>query len=184
MATDFISESASLSFIMPPCPKNRRLKGINVTFKYTNDSCDYWVWFAKITTPNGVDLMYNPMVFGKPVTDDVSIWLSYWPIGKVLHFEDTVNVSIVVMKGLKIHECGVSLVYTDEEVANETFKENDEYEEVLGGDLSGFKLITGAYYLCRRDFYELMEVGKLTPDWFSILVGDTIDCTGMYLLSS
>ncbi|KAI3670850.1 hypothetical protein L1987_87492 [Smallanthus sonchifolius] len=37
--------------------------------------------------------------------------------------------------------------------------------------------ISGAYYLTRRDFYELMEVGRLTPDWFRILVGDTIDYT-------
>ncbi|KAJ0615738.1 hypothetical protein HanIR_Chr02g0082661 [Helianthus annuus] len=52
-----------------------------------------------------------------------------------------------------------------------------ECAEILGGDLSVFHLTTGAYYLCRHDFFELAEVCGLAPDWFRILVGDTIDYT-------
>ncbi|XP_076894293.1 uncharacterized protein LOC143546521 [Bidens hawaiensis] len=52
-----------------------------------------------------------------------------------------------------------------------------EWEDILERDLSGFELSTGAYYLCRHDFFELVDVGRLTPDWFTILVGDTIDYT-------
>ncbi|KAJ9550868.1 hypothetical protein OSB04_014913 [Centaurea solstitialis] len=173
---EYISESPSLFFYVPSCPKNRRLKGLNVSFKYTLWGND-WAWFAKIHTNNGVDLMYNPKVFGKPGYGEVGIWLSYWPIGSTLHIGDTVNVSIAVLGGLEVHECGVTLVYTDDEVAEETLENNMGWEEVLGGDLSGFQLSTGAYYLCRRDFFELMEVERLTPDWFRILVGDTVDYT-------
>ncbi|KAJ9550891.1 hypothetical protein OSB04_014936 [Centaurea solstitialis] len=173
---EYVSESPSLSLNVPWCPNNRRLKGLNVTFKYTlND--DNWAWFAKISTTNGVDLMYNPKVFGKPEYGEVGIWLSYWPIGSTLHIGDTVNVSIVVIGALEVHECGVTLVYGDDEIVEETVENNMGWEEVLGGDLSGFQLSTGAYYLCRRDFFELMEVERLTPEWFRILVGDTIDYT-------
>ncbi|XP_024961640.1 putative disease resistance protein At4g11170 isoform X2 [Cynara cardunculus var. scolymus] len=171
---EYISEFPSVSFDVPMCPKDKRLKGIDVTFKYTLSGED-WVWFAKISTSNGVDIMYNPKVFGMPALGEVGIWLSYWPIGNTLAVGDKVNVSIAVMNGLEISECGASLVYTDDEIANETLQSEVEWVEILGGDLSGFQLCTGAYYLCRRDFFELMEVGRLTPGWFRILVGDTID---------
>ncbi|KAL8228589.1 hypothetical protein R6Q59_000015 [Mikania micrantha] len=177
MTPEYISESSSLSFDMPLCPKNKRLKGINVTFKYAISS-DECAWFCKINMVNGVgDLLYNPKVFGKPKFGDSCVWLSYWPIGHTLKTGDTVNVSIVVLSGLEVHECGVSLVYSDVE----TLEKNIKCAEILGGNMSGFHLSTGAYYLCRRDFFELVEVGRLTPDWFRILAGDTIDYNGMSL---
>ncbi|KAK1418437.1 hypothetical protein QVD17_27582 [Tagetes erecta] len=172
MTPMYISNSTSISFDVPPCPKNKTLQGINVTFKYAISGKD-WVWFCKIDTTNGVVLMYNPKVFGKPESSEVCIWSSYWPIGNKLNIRDTVKVSIVVISGLEVHECGVSLIYSDDE----TLENNIGWEDILGGDISGFQLSTGAYYLCRRDFFELMEVGRLTPNWFRILVGDTIDYT-------
>ncbi|KAI3701537.1 hypothetical protein L6452_26698 [Arctium lappa] len=176
MTPEYISESQSLSFAVPLSPKNRRLIGLNVTFKYTI-SGDEFAWFAKISTTNGIDLMYNPKVFGKPGIGKVGIWLSYWPIGNMLDVGDKVNVSIAVMSGLEVCECGASLVYTDDEVAVEAKVNNMGCIEILGGDLSGFQLSTGAYYLCRRDFFELMELGRLNPGWFRILVGDAVDNT-------
>ncbi|MFS7950263.1 putative TIR domain, P-loop containing nucleoside triphosphate hydrolase [Helianthus anomalus] len=173
MTPEYTSKSSSLSFDVPSCPKDKWLKGINVTFKYAilDDEC---AWFCKISTTNGDgDLMYNPKVFGKPEFGKVCIWLSYWPIGYKLKNGDKVNVSIDVLCGLEVHECGVSLVYSDKE----TLVNNMECAEILGGDLSAFHLSTGAYYLCRRDFFELAEVGRLAPDWFRILVGDTVDYT-------
>ncbi|KAI3701535.1 hypothetical protein L6452_26696 [Arctium lappa] len=173
---EYILESPYLSFDVPSCPKNKRLKGLNVTFRYTLYGDD-WAWFAKISTTNGVDLMYSPKVFGNPGFGEVGIWLSYWPIGNTLDVGDKVNVSIVVLSGLVVRECGASLVYADDEEVDETLEKNMGWVETLGGDLSGFQLSTGAYYLCRHDFLELMEVGRLTPDWFRVLVGDTINYT-------
>ncbi|KAJ9567481.1 hypothetical protein OSB04_003447 [Centaurea solstitialis] len=170
MIPEYISESISLSFEVPLCPKNKRLIGLNVMSKYTvsGDDC---VWFAKITTTTtDVDLIYNPKVFGKPESGEICVWLSYWPIGSKLNVGDLVTVSILVMNGFEIHECGATLVYTDYEVAYDTLQNNMDPMEVLGGDLSRFQLSTGAYYLCRCDFFELMQVDRLTPGWFSILV--------------
>ncbi|KAL7591516.1 hypothetical protein Lser_V15G33193 [Lactuca serriola] len=174
---EYVSASSALSFDVPLCPRNRKLKGLDVTLRYKISGDDDLAWFVKISTSNGVDLMYNPKVFGKPGSGNVGIWLSYWPIGNTLNTGDKVSVSISVMSGLEVEECGVSLVYVDEKVAEETLENNMGWVEVLGGDLSRFQLRTGAYYLCRRDFFELMEIGRLTPHWFSILVGDTIDST-------
>ncbi|KAL6573155.1 hypothetical protein OROMI_012771 [Orobanche minor] len=180
MKPKYVSESSSLSFEVPSCPKNMRLKGLDVTFKYTvsgddddDDDDDDRAWFCKISTTNGVDLMYNPKVFGKHDLGKVGVWLSYWPIGNTRNTNDEVNVSIVVMSGLELHECGVDLVYTDDD------DDGKEGTETLGNniDVSGFQLSTRAYYLCRRDFLGLMEVGRLTPSWFRNLVGDTVDNT-------
>ncbi|KAK1419863.1 hypothetical protein QVD17_29254 [Tagetes erecta] len=172
MTPKYISKSSSLSFEVPLCPENKRLEGINVSFKYAL-SGDVWVWFCKISTKNGLDLMYNPKVFGKPEVGEVCIWLSYWPIGNKLSTGDTVHVSIVEISGLKVHECGVSLVYSDKK----SFRYIRDCKSLLERESSNFQLSTGAYYFCRRDFFELTEVGRLTPDWFRILVGDTIDDT-------
>ncbi|GJX95224.1 NB-ARC domains-containing protein [Tanacetum coccineum] len=176
----YLSESSSVCFDVPTYPKNRTLKGLNVTFKYTISGDDS-VWFAKINT-NGVDLIYNPTVFGKPGLGEAGIWFSFWPIGNKLATGDKVNVSIIVMSGLEVIECGASLVYSYD-VANETLENTTGWVETLGGDLSGFQLSTGAYYLSRRDLFELAEVGRLTSDWLEILVGDTVDKAGMSLLS-
>nr|XP_043627522.1 uncharacterized protein LOC122599129 isoform X2 [Erigeron canadensis] len=174
MMPDYVSESPSLSFSVPSCPGNKRIKGLNVSFKYTisGDDC---AWFAKISTNNGVDLMYNPKVFGKPGFREVGIWLSYWPM-KTLDIGDIVSVSIVVMSGLDVIECGATLVYTDD-LADETLENRLGWVETVGGDLSEFQLSSGAYYLCRQDFFELVEVGILTSDWFKLLVADKVNDT-------
>ncbi|XP_024961643.1 disease resistance protein RML1A-like [Cynara cardunculus var. scolymus] len=176
MMPEHISESQFLSFQVPTCPKGRSLKGLNITFKYTLFGKD-WAWFAKISTTNGVELMYNPKVFGKNEFGEVAIWLSYWPIGNKLDVGDGVNVSIVVINGLEICNFGVSLVYADDEAANKTLPNKMGWGEILGGDFSGFRLSTGAYYLCRRDFFELLDSDRPPPGWFWDLVGDIIDYT-------
>ncbi|KAJ0541044.1 putative leucine-rich repeat domain superfamily [Helianthus annuus] len=51
MTTEYMSNTSSLSFVVPSCPENKRLKGINVTFKYAISSED-WAWFCKISTSN------------------------------------------------------------------------------------------------------------------------------------
>ncbi|KAJ9551074.1 hypothetical protein OSB04_015119 [Centaurea solstitialis] len=177
MIPEYQSESSSVSFCVPPCPRKRRLKGLNVTFKYELLVwCDWWVWFAKIHTNNAhADLMYSPKVFGKPKKGDVGIWLSYWPIGNMLDSADEVDVSIFVLSGLKVHECGVSLVYTDDD-DDQALEINTPWVETLGGDLSAFKLSTGAYYLCRHDLFNVMN-GHRLGGWLRLLVGHIIDDT-------
>ncbi|PWA76640.1 Leucine-rich repeat-containing protein [Artemisia annua] len=144
--------STSVSFKIPEYPKNRRVKGINLTFKYTI-SGDEWVWVAKISTTNGVNFIYNPTVFDRPRCGEVGTWLSYWPIGNILYDRDNVNVSIFVVRGLEVCECDAGLVYTDDEVADETLENSFGWVETLGGDLSAFQLSTEAYYLCQRDIF-------------------------------
>ncbi|XP_071706318.1 disease resistance protein RML1A-like [Rutidosis leptorrhynchoides] len=170
----YTSQSTTLSFSVPSSPRNSSLKGLNVTFRYTISGEDM-VWSARISMTNGNDLIYSPKVFGKPESGEVGIWLSYWPIGNSLKVEDEVIVSIAVISGLEILECGASLVYTNEGVGREISEINSRWEDSFGRDLSRFQLSNGSYFLCQRDFYKLMEIGRLSLGWLSFLVGDTID---------
>lgn len=177
---DYISQSSSISFTIPPSPKT--LKGLNITFKYTITEEKHQhnqPIFAKITnTTKGLDLIYNPMVFGKPKFNEVAIWLSYWSMANLLDIGDKVNVCFIVENGLEVHECGAKLVYANED---DDMENNMEWEESLLGDLSRFKLSTDTYYLCRRDFFKSMEVDGPTPSWFRDSVGYKIDYTGNFL---
>ncbi|PWA66386.1 toll/interleukin-1 receptor (TIR) domain-containing protein [Artemisia annua] len=176
LTTEYTSRSTSLSFDVPLSPRTCRIKGLNVTFRYTI-SGDDWAWFVKICTTNNVDLMYNPKVFGKPGSGNIGKWLSYWPIGNLLDAGDVVNVSIVVMSGLQVLECGANLVYTNDDVARDTMENKTGWVEAFGEDLHRFELRNGSYYLCQRDIYKLTQVGRLKPGWLSILAGYTIDDT-------
>ncbi|CAH1449186.1 unnamed protein product [Lactuca virosa] len=86
---------------------------------------------------------------------------------------DEINVSIIVGNGLMVSGCSASLVYMDDgEVEIEYYKNYKKEEEVIGGDLSEFELTTGAYYLCRRDYFK-----STTPDWLNMLIGNTVPST-------
>ncbi|KAL7591003.1 hypothetical protein Lser_V15G33207 [Lactuca serriola] len=175
MRPEYISKSSSLSFEVPFPPKNKMLKGLDVTFRYKISGNDC-AWFAKINTTNDVDFIYNPKVFGDPGFDEVGVWLSYWPIGNILNAGDKVNVSIDVISGLEVYECGASFVYINDGLRYETPENDMEGVENLG-NLSDFRLSSGSYYLCRRDFFELMEVGRLPRGLFRNIIGDMVDHT-------
>lgn len=182
---EYMSRSSSLSFDVPPRSNSYILRGLNVTFKYTLSGIEKHVWpiFAKISNrTKGHDWIYNPMVFGRPEFGEVAIWFSYWSMEKLLDVGDNINVCIVVENGLEVTECGASLVY-DEDKVEDIWQSNMKWDEILAGDLSAFQLSTKTYYLCRRDFFESMEVDGPTPSWFWDSVGYEIDYTGMlYLL--
>ncbi|GKC57190.1 disease resistance-like protein DSC1 isoform X1 [Tanacetum coccineum] len=161
---DYTSQSSSLSFNVPPHHNNHILKGLNVTFKYASSGNEKQIFpvFTKVSnTTKGCDWIYNPMVFGKPGFGEIAIWLSYWSTEKLLDVGDKVTVSIIVENGLTVIECGVSLVYNEEE--KDTWRNSTEW------DLSSFKLNADIYYLCRRDFLKSMEVDGPIPSWFRVV---------------
>ncbi|XP_071736655.1 uncharacterized protein [Rutidosis leptorrhynchoides] len=177
LVPEYATQSTSVSFNVPPCPISSHLQGLNVILRYKVSDEEDWTWFAKISMTNGDDLIYNPTVFGRPASGEVCIWLSYWPIGNLLNVGDEVTVSIFVMNGLEVVECGASLVYTDDDVASEISDNKLGWVETVERDLSEFKLRKGLYYLCRLDLYKLTELGRLTPGWLGTIVGDAIDDT-------
>ncbi|CAH1449172.1 unnamed protein product [Lactuca virosa] len=177
---EYMSSSAFLSFRVPSCPENGRIRGLNITASYRGSGISLSAayrdkytraLFAKVSnTSKGLTWMYNPVIYANVEVGEDAVWFSYWPIGNILDAGDEINVSIIVGDGWMVSRCGVSLVFMDDdEVEPKYYKDYKKEVEVIGGDLSEFELTTGAYYLCRRDYFK-----STTPDWLNMLVGDTI----------
>ncbi|KAK9074111.1 hypothetical protein SSX86_006708 [Deinandra increscens subsp. villosa] len=180
MAThEYKSSSEFLSFHVPSHPKKHMIQGLNVTFLYKSSGVDtYYMWppFAKISNrTTGITWVYNPVVFCKPRVDEDVVWLSYWPIRNMFNIGDEIHVNILLDNGMTVKECGASLVYIDgnEENREDKFEKmaRMKEEEVIGGDLSGFEVTKGGYYLCRSDFFRSM-----TTLYLKWLFGDDIQC--------
>ncbi|CAH1418865.1 unnamed protein product [Lactuca virosa] len=179
----YMSSSASLSFRVPSCPEKFKIRGLDVTSSYRRSGISFsasykdkytQALFAKVSnTSKGLTWMYNPVIYADPEDGrdkKDAVWLSYWPIGNILDAGDEINVSIIVGDGWMVSSCGASLVFIDDgEEEPKYYKDYKKEEEIIGGDVSEFELTTGAYYLCRRDYFK-----STTPDWLNMLVGDTI----------
>ncbi|KAJ0766701.1 hypothetical protein HanLR1_Chr03g0080591 [Helianthus annuus] len=173
MAThQYTSSSKFLSFRVPLHPKKHKIHGLNVTALYRSsggeDRCPL---FARISNrTRGVTWVYSPVVYCKSRVDEDVVWLSYWPIGNLLDAGDEVEVDFLTEEGRILRGgYGASLVYKD---GGE--REEKSEEEVIGGDLSRFEVTKGAYYLCRRDFFN-----SIIP---AIFFGDHIHITGKFLV--
>nr|KAJ0196018.1 hypothetical protein LSAT_V11C700360780 [Lactuca sativa] len=180
LTSEYMLSSASLSFRVPSSPEKCRIRGLNIIASYRfsdtlhEDEDTKWALFTKVSnTTKGLTWMYNPFIYDIPGTEEDVMWLSYWPLGNILDAGDEINVSIIVGDGWEVSRCGASLVFIDDddEVELEYYKNYKKEEEVIGGDLSEFELTTGAYYLCRRDYFKSTTP---TPDWLNMLVGDTL----------
>ncbi|KAM0037009.1 putative leucine-rich repeat domain superfamily, heavy metal-associated domain superfamily [Helianthus debilis subsp. tardiflorus] len=157
MAThQYTSSSCCLAFRVPLHPKKHKIHGLYVTTLYRSSGgedryTELPLFFARISNRSrGVTWVYSPVVYCKPRVDEDVVWLSYWPIGNFLDAGDEVYVDILTEEGTIIIRSGygASLVYKD---GGE--EEEKSEEEVIGGDLSRFEVTKGAYYLCRRDFF-------------------------------
>ncbi|XP_076892428.1 disease resistance protein RUN1-like, partial [Bidens hawaiensis] len=173
---EYTSSSSYLSFCVSSHPKKHKIHGLNVSCLYRLSGSvakDRWCLFIRIENKTkGVTWLYNPMVYCKPIVDEATMWLSYWPIGYILEVGDKVKVSVRVEEGMIASLCGASLVYINDcEVEQEENQERDtvKTEEVIGGDLSAFEVSTGVYYLSRRDFFK-----RATPEVIKSWVGDSI----------
>ncbi|KAM0031122.1 hypothetical protein Hdeb2414_s0017g00504991 [Helianthus debilis subsp. tardiflorus] len=150
--------------------------------------------------------VYNPMVYCKPRVGEDVVWSSYWPIGHMLNVGDSVSLNVFGEK-VRIIISGVDIMYTYSDVEEEENCKSDTMEEqkmiegdlsnmtvtgcgcrledhtknceeVIGGDLSEFKVTTNGYYLCRRDLF-MSE----TPKYLKIIFGDDIRNSGMFLFN-
>ncbi|KAK4493039.1 hypothetical protein RD792_018146, partial [Penstemon davidsonii] len=161
---------SSISFAVPSHPK-----GLNICCVYekSDSNCVKEAWFpehqlfAKVyNKTKNLTWIYFPTCFGIPEVEQDLLWLSYWTFQNQLESGDEVNVSIISGDSFYISECGIN--FGQEE---DTCDINNilAWNEVIGGDLSAFRLSTGVYYLCRTTFlrnYE--EEGISRPDDWTI----------------
>ncbi|KAL6271040.1 hypothetical protein ACE6H2_027951 [Prunus campanulata] len=167
----FIHKTAgsSISFTVPLLP-NLKIRGLNIFAVYAqsnNDSpnkinVNYEIFPYPIITEvsnksKGVKWIYGPTFFGFPGDGQDVMWLSHWKFGDQLELGNEVTVSVFTVPELQVKECGVQLVYEQEDRREEKtmssqHKNNntDPFDPyVIGGDLSNFEVRPGTYFLCR-----------------------------------
>ncbi|XP_057497448.1 disease resistance protein RPV1-like [Actinidia eriantha] len=159
------STGSSLSFTVRSLP-NLRVRGINVcsVYAFCDEERDYKLphpLFARISNKSkGLKWIYGPSCLGVPEDDEVMIWLSHWKLGNQLDCGDEVSVSIFMDVGFEVKECGIKLVYEQENTSNPSQK------GVIDGDLSDYEVMTGTYFLCA-------VISKVydwsSSDWFNKL---------------
>lgn len=87
------------------------------------------------------------------------IWLSHWKFGSQLEGGDQVNVSFDMNAYFQVKECGVHLVYDQEEkvITESSVEEVVQirtypcYQNVIDGDLSAYRTSGGLFLLCHYD---------------------------------
>jgi hypothetical protein len=172
------SKGASISFTIPSSPK--RLTGLNFCYVQT---LKFPCWRSKIQDGNSGypyhQLFKFPLIIirnktknltwiYKPYIDQVDVggksltFLSHWMFGEN-EMEDGDQITIFIEHTLRhdsdhnIGECGVSLVYNDND--DEKNKEDvlsyyKSWNYIIGGDLSNFQLRTTGEYQLHNKFFQ------------------------------
>lgn len=173
------TKGSSISFTVSS--SHLRIRCLNLCFVYADPKARApYPSVTKIyNKTKDLTWVYCPMHFGIPSEEEDMAWLSQWNFGNELEAGNEVTVSMVADDCLEINECGINIVYSDQE--EDKKEENDNqacatcfyWNEVIGGDLSLFKLSTGVYFLCRRLFDREYDDWEL--DWFRNTFGDSIE---------
>ncbi|CAL5378192.1 unnamed protein product [Camellia sinensis] len=130
------STGSSISFELLPL-LNRKIQGMNLcvvyalcesrnydyepiknNFKPQDDGFDSFhnMHYAIITNKTkGIKWTYSPTFYGIPEGNEDMLWLSHWNFGNQLEGGDEVNVSVFMAKSFLPKECGINLVYEEEE---------------------------------------------------------------------
>ncbi|KVG70699.1 hypothetical protein Ccrd_026258, partial [Cynara cardunculus var. scolymus] len=160
-------EGSSISFTIPSSPCN--LRGLNLCCVFTpgefitNDG-EFFAYISNIRISNITKMctwIYEASEGFKGSREGIT-YLSHWIFGKN-EMEDGDQITISIFTGspnLSRRECGVSLVY-DEDEEDDGLGYYRSWNHIIGGDLSPFQTTTpGEYHLDRYRFIGVQ------PGWF------------------
>ncbi|CAL5380081.1 unnamed protein product [Camellia sinensis] len=123
-----------------------------------HEAREFYDFYIKISNKTrGLEWTYGPMFYGNEQED--MILLSHWNVGNQFEGGDQVNVSMVVGLGFQVKECGIDLVYDQEEkctqsnYGKELIQHSAYYQNVIDGDLSPYQRGKGVYVLSHYDLY-------------------------------
>ncbi|CAL5378188.1 unnamed protein product [Camellia sinensis] len=156
------SKGSSVSFTVPSL--DLKIGGLNFCVVYTLPDYDGgWAfdenYLGISNETKGLNWTYAPMFFGMPEVNKHMIWLSHWKFGNQLEGGDQVNVSFDMNAYFQVKECGVHLVYDQEEkvITESSVEEVVQictypcYQNVIDGDLSAYRTSGGLFLLCHYD---------------------------------
>ncbi|XP_065849176.1 disease resistance protein RPV1-like [Euphorbia lathyris] len=159
---------SSLSFtITPPSPSAsasaHTIHGINLCAAYARDEQIFWLHaaghYAKIKNETqGVIWSYSPTFYGIPEENEDMLWFSYWKFGDDLKVGDEIDVSVRMPPGFYVKECGIRVLYEEDET--DMVLRNDGIEEsssvwgkcISERDLSRYQVEENVYFLHHHPF--------------------------------
>ncbi|KAL7235600.1 hypothetical protein ACSBR1_018986 [Camellia fascicularis] len=177
------SKGSSISFTVPS--PDLKIGGLNFCVVYTLPDYDGgWAfdenYLGISNETKGLNWTYAPMFFGMPEVNKHMIWLSHWKFGNQLEGGDQVNVSFDMNAYFQVKECGVHLVYDQEEkvITESSVEEVFQirtypcYQNVIDGDLSAYRTSGGLFLLCH---YDCMMRRQCSIDGWNIGEYETTD---------
>ncbi|KVG54850.1 hypothetical protein Ccrd_026352, partial [Cynara cardunculus var. scolymus] len=154
--SDRMWKGTSISFTIPSSPCN--IRGLNLFFVLTTDRW-FFMYFVSIKISNITKMctwIYDTSEGFKGSREGIT-YLSHWMFGKnEMEDGDQITISLSAdHDGLfRRMECGVSLVYDEDEDKDDGLGYYKSWNHIIGGDLSPFQTTTpGEYYLQRFHFF-------------------------------
>ncbi|KAM7473676.1 hypothetical protein LguiB_020919 [Lonicera macranthoides] len=180
------TNGSSMSFTVSSVPKCRiQCLNIRSVYAWSGRGCTYFPFAIKIINKTkDLTWVYCPRYYAIPEYKDMT-WLSQWNFGNQLEGGDKIVVSILMGDMLKVKECGIKIVYEEEDNRVVTDDKNNKlyfhWNEVVGGDLSRLQLSKGTYFLCRQ-----LYKGNFTDmhiNSYRNALGDMADFEGVFVLT-
>ncbi|KVH80536.1 Ribosomal protein L2 domain 2, partial [Cynara cardunculus var. scolymus] len=160
--SDIRWEGSSISFTIPSSHCN--LRGLNFFCLFTSgDDEDFLAYISKIRISNITKMctwIYNVSEGFQGIREGIT-YLSHWMFGKN-EMEDGDQIAVILdVKDFVTRECGVSLVYDEDE--EDVLGYYKSWNHIIGGDLSPFQSTTpGKYHLHQIRF---TGIGTGWPDY-------------------
>ena len=180
-----------MSFTVPSVPKFR-IQCLNICTVYVADHGDSsWGGIKINNKTKDLTWVYIPTYFGIPKKDreEEMTWFSQWNFRNQLEGGDEIVISVNLVVYFEVKECGINIVYEEEDNGVVTDENNDKtyfhWNEVVGGDLSRLQLRTGTYFLCRllSEMFHRSYYMELNLDLFGDIASleGTCACLSLYL---
>ncbi|KAI3781577.1 hypothetical protein L2E82_11594 [Cichorium intybus] len=154
------SNGPSISFTVSSPSMNKRIEGVNICFVHTFPGNEIVLSHLNIRVRNVTKnrtWIYDGRIFAFPEADKDMVWLSHWMFGNnEIENGDEVSVNILEEEddpGVMVRECAVSPVYNDKDNEEDPLSYYKSWKYIIGGDLSGFQLPSGNYYLKHVFFF-------------------------------
>lgn len=115
--------------------------------------------YAKVfNITKGTKWTYSPMFYGIPEANNDMLWLSYWTLEDLLDAGDEVDISIAMSSAFQIKQCGIRLVYKQQETTRPSCSKeivestSSRYQTMSDIDMSSYELVRSMYFLCHHKF--------------------------------
>ncbi|CAI0376811.1 unnamed protein product [Linum tenue] len=172
---DWLSDTtmgSSLSIqVIPPPSSTHEMRGLTLCVVYARDEEVFWLHaaghYANVhNETTGINWSYSPTFYGIPDEDgdEEMVWLSHWKFGDELEVGNKLNISARMPAGYCVKQCGVRVVYSDEEEDDTEGQSNRSVwgsNKITDRDLYAYQVGRSVYFLHHHPYTTPADILKL-----------------------